>query len=77
MKTIPNYAGDLLQSNDGRLFRKTDASEKHLCNLEWAQSLLAAPDVIWINGKHSHVVAARMLEKAEDHLLNWRVFQAG
>ncbi len=55
---------------NGQHFRATEASRDAATQAEWAESILAAPAVIWQNGRNSHEVAGEILERAEDVLLD-------
>lgn len=65
-----------LIQHHGRLFANCEAAADAVCQLEWAEKILAAPAVTWDNGKHSHEVAGAILEQSEDILLNHARFVA-
>lgn len=60
-----------LISYGGRLFKDCMVAADAAMVAEWAVGVLAAPDVIYPNGKHSHEVAGMELERAEDTLLDF------
>jgi len=59
-----------------RHFRITEASEDAATQAEWADKVLAAPAVIWQNGRNSHEAAGEILNQAEDVLLDHMVLLA-
>jgi len=59
-----------------RCFRITDASAEAATQAEWADKVLAAPAVIWPNGRDSHEAAGDALSRAEDVLLDYMVLVA-
>lgn len=60
----------------GRYFRHCEGSEELVSDAEWAAKVLKAPDVIYPNGRSSHVVAGEVLDRAEDGLLEFMVLVA-
>ena len=55
----------------GRYFANCDGAREHVVQAEWAQGVLAAPAVIYPNGRHSHEVANEVLDKAEEGLIDF------
>ncbi|WP_257820204.1 hypothetical protein [Burkholderia glumae] len=53
----------------GRHFRITERSLDAATQAEWADGVLAAPAVVYPNGKNSHEAAGEVLDKAEDELI--------
>jgi hypothetical protein len=59
----------------GRIFEDTEQANDAAVQLEWANKILASPAVIYPNGRDSHEVAGEVLDKAEDVLLEYQLFQ--
>jgi hypothetical protein len=57
-------------------YRITDESADAATQAEWAEGVLSQPNVVYMNGKHSHVVGGSILDKAEDTLLDHIVLLA-
>lgn len=58
----------------GRTFDFCEKSHNAVVQVEWARKVLAAPDVIFPNKKHSHDVAGAVLDQYEDALIEYQLF---
>ena len=56
-----------------RCFRMAERSADAATEAEWADKILAAPAVVFPNGRNSHETAGEVLERAEDILIEYLV----
>lgn len=59
-----------------RHFRITERSADAATEAEWADKVLSAPAVTYLNGRNSHEVAGEVLDSAEDALIDYLVVTA-
>lgn len=57
--------------HNGCYYRITETSSDAVVQAEWARELLAKPNVTYPNGRQSHEAAGKILEKAEDRLIDY------
>lgn len=55
-------------SYKGKCYPNTEVLADAITHHEWAEKTLAAPDVVYPNGRHSHDCASEQLEAAETAL---------
>lgn len=54
---------------EGREYHDSENVRFSAGQIVWARKILAAPNVVYQNGKHSHDAAGAILESAEDYLI--------
>lgn len=59
-----------------RTFRDCDDARNAAMQVQWAQGVLAAPAVVYQNGRDSHEVAGEVLEQFEDVLIDFTAYRA-
>ncbi|ALS68383.1 hypothetical protein [Pandoraea apista] len=53
---------------DGKWYPDEEALQNAIVQAEWAKGILAGPDTVWPNGRHSHEAASAVLDESLDTL---------
>ena len=60
---------------DARIFSVSDDSLAAAADIKWARKILAGDDWIAPNGRSMHAIAGDVIEKAEDTLIDYLMYQ--